>query len=29
VPSDASGVGVLTKVLERYPVERIGKREAA
>jgi predicted RNA methylase len=29
VPSDASGVGVLTKVLERYPVERIGEREAA
>ncbi len=29
VPSDASGVGVLTKVLERYPVERIDKREAA
>ena len=23
VPSDASGVGVLTKVLERYPVERM------
>jgi hypothetical protein len=29
VPSDASGVGVLTKVLERYPVKRIGEREAA
>jgi hypothetical protein len=29
VPSDASGVGVLTKVLERHPVERIGKRECA
>jgi hypothetical protein len=29
VPTDASGVGVLTKVLERYPVERIGEREAA
>ena len=29
VPSDASGVGVLTKVFERYPVERIGEREAA
>ena len=29
VPSDDSGVGVLAKVLERYPVERIGEREAA
>jgi predicted RNA methylase len=29
VPSDASGVGVLAKVLERYPLERIGEREAA
>ncbi|KRQ98848.1 strawberry notch-like NTP hydrolase domain-containing protein [Bradyrhizobium valentinum] len=29
VPSDASGVSVLTKVLERYPVERVGEREAA
>jgi hypothetical protein len=29
VPADASGVGVLAKVLERYPVERIGEREAA
>ena len=29
VPTDGSGVGVLTKVLERYPVERIGEREAA
>jgi hypothetical protein len=29
VPTDASGVGVLTKVLERFPVERIGEREAA
>src|SRR5712672_1428084 len=29
VPSDASGVAVLTKVLERYPVERVGEREAA
>src|SRR5882724_6191934 len=28
VPADASGVGVLAKVLERYPVERIGEREA-
>jgi hypothetical protein len=28
VPTDASGVGVLTKVLERFPVERIGEREA-
>jgi hypothetical protein len=29
VPTDASGVGVLGKVLERFPVERIGEREAA
>jgi hypothetical protein len=29
VPTDASGVGVLAKVLERYPVERIGERAAA
>ena len=29
VPTDASGVGVLAKVLERYPIERIGEREAA
>jgi predicted RNA methylase len=28
VPTDASGAGVLAKVLERYPVERIGEREA-
>ncbi len=29
VPSDASGTGVLAKVLERYPVERVSEREAA
>jgi hypothetical protein len=29
VPTDASGVDVLTKVHERYPVEHIGEREAA
>nr|WP_246756377.1 strawberry notch family protein [Bradyrhizobium neotropicale] len=29
VPTDASGAGVLAKVLERYPIERIGEREAA
>lgn len=29
VPTDASGAVILTKVLERYPVERIGEREAA
>jgi len=29
VPTDASGVGVLAKVLECYPVERVGEREAA
>lgn len=29
VPTDASGPAILTKVLERYPMERIGEREAA
>ncbi len=29
VPTDASGVQVLARVLDRYPVERIGEREAA
>jgi hypothetical protein len=29
VPADASGAGVLAKLLERYPVERISEREAA
>jgi hypothetical protein len=29
VPTDASGGGVLAKVLERYPIERIGERAAA
>jgi predicted RNA methylase len=29
VPSDASGVEVLAKVLEQYPIERIAEREAA
>src|SRR6185437_16208296 len=29
VPSDATGVAVLARVLERYPVERICEREAA
>ncbi len=29
VPTDASGAGVLTKVLDHYPVERIGERAAA
>jgi len=29
VPTDASGLVVLAKVLERYPIERIGEREAA
>ena len=29
VPTDPSGVGVPTKVLKRFPVERIGEREAA
>ncbi|MFA6031855.1 MAG: strawberry notch family protein [Myxococcota bacterium] len=29
VPTDAAGPEVLAKMLERYPVERIGEREAA
>jgi hypothetical protein len=29
VPTDPTGPVILTKVLERYPVERIGEREAA
>jgi hypothetical protein len=29
VPTDANGVAVLARVLDRYPVERIGEREAA
>ncbi|WP_426441167.1 strawberry notch-like NTP hydrolase domain-containing protein [Bradyrhizobium genosp. P] len=29
VPVDADGVGVLAKLLECYPIERIGEREAA
>ena len=29
VPTDANGAGVLAKVLDHYPVERIGEREAA
>ncbi|KFC62071.1 Methylase/helicase [Devosia sp. LC5] len=29
VPTDASGVAVLGRVLDRWPVERIGEREAA
>ena len=29
VPTDASAVDVLTRILDRWPVERIGEREAA
>jgi len=29
VPTDATGAGVLAKVLDHYPVARIGEREAA
>ena len=29
VPTDATGAGMLAKVLDHYPVERIGEREAA
>ncbi len=29
IPTDATGPAILAKVLERYPVQRIGEREAA
>ena len=29
VPSDVRGVEVLSRVLDHYPIERIGEREAA
>ena len=29
VPTDASGVEIMAKVLDRYPIERIAEREAA
>jgi hypothetical protein len=29
VPTDASGVEVLAKMLDRYAIERVGEREAA
>ena len=29
IPTDASGPAILAKVVERYPVQRIGEREAA
>jgi hypothetical protein len=29
VPTDPNGAGVLAKVLERYPIERVSEREAA
>jgi hypothetical protein len=29
VPSAATGASVLARVLERYPIERVGEREAA
>jgi hypothetical protein len=29
VPTDTTGAAIIAKVLERYPVERIGEREAA
>ena len=28
-PTDATGAGVLARVLERYPIERVAEREAA
>ena len=29
VPTDATAAAILSKVLERYPVERVSEREAA
>jgi hypothetical protein len=29
IPTDANGVGILAKVIERYPIERVSEREAA
>ena len=29
IATDSTGAAILAKVLERYPVERIGEREAA
>ncbi|CAM5366240.1 putative RNA methylase [Aquamicrobium terrae] len=29
IPTDASGPSILARVLDRYPVQRIGEREAA
>ena len=29
VPTSADGAAILAKVLERYPIERLGEREAA
>jgi hypothetical protein len=29
VPTDASGPAILAKVMDRYPVERVGAREVA
>ena len=29
IPTDATGVAILAKVMERYPLSRIAKREAA
>jgi hypothetical protein len=29
VPTDATGPSIIAKLMERYPVERIGEREAA
>jgi hypothetical protein len=29
IPTDAAGVGILARVIERYPIERVSEREAA
>jgi len=29
IPTDANGIAILAKVLDRYPVERVCEREAA
>ena len=29
IPTDAAGVGILAKVIERYPIERVSERDTA
>jgi hypothetical protein len=28
IPTNATGVGILVRVIERYPIERVSEREA-